>query len=149
MPNAEARRIATQLTRAVNGPAWHGPSLAGAIRGVSPEQAAKKPLHGVHSIWEIALHTNAWMDIVRQRVEGKPPKVTMAMNWPAVTRTGTRDWRRVARDMRRSASQLARTIRSQDDRTLPYLALHGIVQHTIYHAGQIVILKKGLKRVKR
>ena len=145
MPNAEARRIATQLTRAVNGPAWHGPSLAAAIRGVSPRQAARKPLRGVHSIWEIALHANAWLDIVRQRVEGKPPKVTMAMNWPAVTKKGTREWRRVGNDMRQSAAGLARTIRSQKDDKLPYLALHGVVQHTIYHAGQIAILKKGLR----
>ena len=148
MPNAEARRIATQLNRAVNGPAWHGPSLAAAIRGVSPQQAAKRPLRGVHSIWELALHANAWMDIVRQRVEGNPPRVTMAMNWPAVTKTSPREWRRVADDMRRSASRLARTIRSQKDDALPYLALHGVVQHTIYHAGQIAILKKGLKAVK-
>jgi hypothetical protein len=28
---------------------------------------------------------------------------------------------------------------------VPYLAAHGIVQHTTYHAGQIVLLKKATK----
>jgi hypothetical protein len=43
------------------------------------------------------------------------------------------------------AARLARTIRSIDDERLPYLSLHGIVQHTTYHAGQIVLLKKAAK----
>jgi hypothetical protein len=146
MPREEARRIATQLTRSVNGPAWHGPSLKNALQGVTAGLAAARPLPNVHSIWEIAGHAAAWMRIVRLRVEGRGPKrITKAVNFPTPRRGTTQEWRGVLTQVKTEAARLARTIRSIDDERLPYLSLHGIVQHTTYHAGQIVLLKKAAK----
>jgi hypothetical protein len=142
MSHTEAHRIATQLKRAVNGPAWHGPSFRDALRGVSAAQAAARPIPDAHSIWELVLHSAAWLGIVRRRIEGRPPRITKAMNWPAIGRTTTSEWERAIASLRREASRLERTIRALDDERLPYLAAHGIVQHSIYHAGQIVLLKK-------
>ena len=145
MAREESRRIATQLDRAVNGPAWHGPSVREALRGVSAAQAAARPIRRAHTIWEIVLHATAWLDIVRQRVEGTPPRVTPAMNWPKSRRPRAGEWRRAVAALRRTAARLGRTIRSLDDGRLGrhYRALHGVVQHSIYHAGQIAVLKKG------
>jgi hypothetical protein len=146
MPHDEARRIATQLTRAVRGPAWHGPSLAAALQGVTARQAVLRPIANAHSIWEIAAHAGAWMRIVRLRLEGRGPKrITRAINFPAPRRGTAGEWSKVTGQVRREAARLARTIRSVDDERLPYLAAHGIVQHTTYHAGQIVLLKKATK----
>jgi len=147
MPHAEAHRIATQLTRAVRGPAWHGPSLRAALGGVSARQAALRPVSGAHSIWEIAAHAAAWIRIVRLRLEGRGPKsVPKAINFPTPRRGTAGEWQGVRAKLRDETARLARTVRSLDDGELPYLALHGIVQHTTYHAGQIVLLKKATKR---
>lgn len=142
MAHLEANRIATQLRRAVHGPAWHGPSVRDALRGVSPAIAAARPIPDAHSIWELVLHSTAWIGIVRRRIEGRPPRITRAVNFPRVGRTTARDWTRATAGLRREAARLERTLRSIDDERVPYLAAHGIVQHTIYHAGQIVLLKK-------
>ena len=149
MAHDEARRIATQLTRSVQGPAWHGPSLQAALAGVTARQAALKPIPAAHSIWEIAGHAGAWMRIVRLRIEGRGPKsVPKAINFPVPRRGTVQEWRKVIAGVRRESARLARTIRALDDERLPYLAAHGIVQHTTYHAGQIMLLRKATKGVR-
>jgi hypothetical protein len=146
MAHDEARRIATQLIRSVNGPAWHGPSLKAALQGVTARQAVLRPIPEAHSIWEIAGHAAAWIRIVRLRLEGRGPKtITKAINFPTPRRGSVREWRQLLSRIRLESARLARRIRSLDDEKVPYLAAHGIVQHTTYHAGQIVLLKKATK----
>jgi hypothetical protein len=164
MASHEVKRIADQLNRAVNGRAWHGPAILPLVRGVSAKQASARPIAGAHSIREIVVHAAAWLDIVRQRLEGNPPRVTAAMDWPTVAgsspargRSGAaaRGWRADVARLRRAANDLQTAILSLDDRRLAadvpttgdawsgYNTLHGVVQHLLYHAGQIAILKKG------
>jgi hypothetical protein len=146
MAHDEARRIATQLTRSVHGPAWHGPSLKAALQGVTARQAVLRPIPHAHSIWEIAGHAAAWIRIVRLRLEGKGPKsVPKAINFPTPRNGSAHEWRRLLAGLKEESARLARTIRALDDERLPYLAAHGIVQHTTYHAGQIMLLKKATK----
>jgi uncharacterized damage-inducible protein DinB len=160
----ELQRIADQLDRAVNGPAWHGPAILPLVRGLSAKQAAARPIAKAHSIWELVAHTAAWLEIVRQRLEGNPPRVTAAMNWPPVHRSvpksarpvsDTRRWRAEVDRLRQAAKDLRDVILALNDHRLAddvattgtkwsgYVTLHGIVQHTLYHAGQIAILRKG------
>ena len=155
MADVEVTRMADQWRRAVNGPAWHGPSFREVLKGVSARQAAGRPLPDAHSIWELVLHATAWIDIVRGRLEGTAPKrITAAMNWPKAGSTSARDWRRAVSRLRRAGERLGATIRALDDghldRDVPgiddtwsaYVTVHGIIQHTLYHAGQIAVLKK-------
>lgn len=164
MASLEMRRIADQLDRAVNGPAWHGPAILELVKGVSAKDAAAKPIPAAHSIWELVAHTAAWLEIVRLRLEGKAPRrVTQAMNWPSIAAPtrgsgpwpSIREWRADIDRLRHAARDLQSAIRSFDDRQLSknlpgvgdtwsaYITLHGAVQHVLYHAGQIAILKKG------
>jgi len=52
----ELQRLEEQLERALEGEAWHGPSLLEVLEGVSAHQAAAHPIAGAHSIWELVLH---------------------------------------------------------------------------------------------
>jgi len=54
---SELSRLEEQLGRALEGEAWHGPSVLETLEGVSAEQAAAHPIAGAHSIWELVLHT--------------------------------------------------------------------------------------------
>ena len=165
MPRDEMRRIADQLDRAVNGKAWHGPALLELLGGVSAADAAARPLPAAHSIWELVAHTTAWLEIVRSRLEGTAPlRITKAMDWPPVRQpaqkssakeSASRQWRADLSRLRRAAKELHAAIGSQDDSRLTedlpgtndtwstYITLHGVLQHVLYHAGQIAILKKG------
>src|SRR5262245_57530729 len=128
MPRVETERIADQLARAVNGPAWHGPSILELVRDVSPGLAAAKPLPGAHSIWELVAHTAAWLEIVGLRLDGTAPrKVSQAMDWPPVTGpsrpttangSAKKSWCADVARLQRAADGLQTKIRALDDEQL-------------------------------
>ena len=156
----EPARLANHITRTVTGPMWHGPALAQALNGVSHEQAARRPVAGAHTIWEIVLHVTAWADIARARIQGKRTgDPTPAEDWPPVGATGEAEWHAVVERLRDSHRALARDVRHLDERAigekvagLDYTVsnlLHGVIEHGTYHGGQIVLLGKVLERSSR
>ncbi len=151
----ETTRLAEQLRRSYAGGAWHGPSIAELLEGVTAEQAARKPLKGFHSIWELVNHLDAWAREVRATLEGKRYETLSGeMDWPpaAVIAPGT--WNDAQERLRSATLALAAAIPGIDDKKLAevvagrdfsyYVMLHGQVQHNLYHAGQIVVLKRQL-----
>ncbi len=68
--SGEARRLEEQLRRALEGKAWHGPSVLESVAGVSAEQAAAHPVPGAHSIWELVLHLGTDYSLVLRRLAG-------------------------------------------------------------------------------
>ncbi|HLQ66661.1 MAG TPA: DinB family protein [Candidatus Limnocylindrales bacterium] len=149
----EAERIADQHRRAFDGEAWHGPHVFEVLEGVSAERAAARPIPEAHTIWEIVLHVRAWEEIVLRRLRGERVDVTPERDWPPVTDTSQAAWLRALAALRETHDQLQREIAKVPDSRLDepvaagstplYRLLHGQVQHALYHAGQIALLKKG------
>jgi uncharacterized damage-inducible protein DinB len=149
----EIARIQDQLRRALDGNAWHGPSLSELLSDVTAAQAAAKPIAGTHSIWELVSHIIAWERVVVRRLSGETiVDLPEAENFTAVRDAGTAAWERTKQDLRRAHEELEATIgRLAESRlvdTVPghrytvYIMLHGVVQHNLYHAGQIALLMK-------
>ena len=151
----EATRIADQLRRAFHGDAWHGDSVFEILGGVTATQAAKRPIPGAHSIWELVLHIAAWDGAVLRRIGGVEVKLSDAENFPPVTDTSEAAWRQALAEMRRVHEELITDVAALPDYRLEqqvpgkegahytfYYMLHGVVQHELYHAGQIALLKK-------
>ena len=150
----EIPRILDQLRRAWDGDAWHGPSVQEVLSGIDAQAASRRPLAAAHTIAEIALHIGNWEDNIRRRLEQKP--IGVAPNeedWPAVPE-GPEGWEAIRRRLDEAHAGLERAIGAipesqlgdpvqEKDYTL-YVMLHGIVQHTLYHAGQIALLKKAV-----
>jgi uncharacterized damage-inducible protein DinB len=154
---SETKRIADQLHRAYAGGAWHGPALRELLRGVSAKQAAARPLRGAHTTWELVLHITAWKRAVYRRMQGKATSLSHAENFPAMPKATTANWKKTLAGLRTAQNDLHRTIsalpESRLKRIVPgkryslYFMLHGLVQHDLYHSGQIALLKKaGTKR---
>lgn len=88
------RRIALLLEvldQAFGRAAWHGPNLAGSLRGLTWREALKRPRAGRHCIWELVLHTAYWKCIARKRLTRDPglefPRAPA--NFPVVPRKPT------------------------------------------------------------
>jgi uncharacterized damage-inducible protein DinB len=149
---SESDRIADQLRRAYKGRAWHGPPLRDLLDGVTAAQAAAHPLPGVHSIWEILLHVIAWQDAARRRIAGEHiPTLPEDQNWPPVPEPSATAWKQALDQLAQSYEQIHQAVTrfpaERLDDILPskesvYGLLHGVIQHNLYHAGQIAILKK-------
>ena len=152
----ETARIADQLSRAYSGKAWHGPSLRFLLRGISAKQAAARPIPNAHSIWELVLHIAAWDRVACQRIlGGKRTSLPPKENFPEVTDASEAAWKKALKDLDREHGDLIAAIHKFPDKELDqklgggdhsfYITMYGAIQHDLYHAGQIAILKKLVK----
>jgi uncharacterized damage-inducible protein DinB len=149
---SEITRIVEQLEQAHQGGAWHGPSVAEALEGVSAAGASRKPIGAAHSIWEIVNHVRATDEVVRRRVSGEAPRDEE--DWPAPSGQGDAGWRAAVDQLKATQRALREAVSKLPERRLHenipgqdhsyWYGLHGIVHHDLYHAGQISLLKKGL-----
>ena len=149
---AEPARIADQLSRAVDGNAWHGPALLELLADVDAATAAARPLADAHSIWELVLHVAAWDGAALVRLHGEKCQPKGAANFPPVATPTPVAWRKAVGEMTRTHRALVKTVAALPESRLRdrvpgkrydfYHMLHGMAQHELYHAGQIAILKK-------
>jgi uncharacterized damage-inducible protein DinB len=152
----EIDRILDQLKRAFEGPAWHGPSIKESLDGVTSEQAHQRPLRNAHSIWELVHHIAVWDDVGRRRLEGDPAEVPISSpeDWPPAEDASEAAWEKAKAALARGHQALLEAISRVPESRLDepilegkstvYVTLHGVIQHDLYHAGQIAILKKAL-----
>ncbi|MBC8030920.1 MAG: DinB family protein [Pyrinomonadaceae bacterium] len=148
----EVERIGDQSQRAFAGDAWHGPSLMAILEGVTASQAAARPFDDAHSIWELVFHIAAWEQAGVRRLAGDHANLSDDEDWPAVMDTSEPAWEQTKETLRAGHKKFQDGISKLDESRLGepvveglatvYVTLHGIIQHTLYHAGQIAILKK-------
>ncbi|OGF15186.1 MAG: hypothetical protein A2W00_06200 [Candidatus Eisenbacteria bacterium RBG_16_71_46] len=153
----ESERLAEELDKALNGGAWHGPSWREALEGVSRQAALGRPIPEAHSIAEIVLHATTWHDVVRRRLEGETPQVPDAEDWPPADLPEDDVWSAVLGRLFESGRALCETVRRfPAERLLEqrprvddtwFALISGELQHVLYHAGQIAVLKKSTGRV--
>jgi uncharacterized damage-inducible protein DinB len=152
---SEATRIADQLHRAFNGDAWHGDSLLEILNGVTAAQAAARPIPHAHTIWELVRHIAAWDGAVLRRLGGVALELSHAEDFTSVSDTSDSAWRKTLVELKQVHQELVDAVATLPDTRLfelvPgkegahytfYYMLHGVVQHELYHAGQIALLKK-------
>jgi uncharacterized damage-inducible protein DinB len=144
-------RILDQLNRAWGGPSWTGVDIRPLLDGLTDEQARAHPLPGVHSIIELVAHMTATMDLVTYRLPGNPKELTSEEDWRDVSQLR---WTDAIEEMENAESRLSdaiarlsvddldRIVAGRDYTT--YVMLHGVIEHNLYHSGQVSILKKVL-----
>ena len=154
----EVERIRDQFRRAFDGEAWHGPSVLSLLDGVTAQQAAAHPIPGAHSIWQLTMHIAAWERACKRRLEGDPAQLTDQEDWQPIDDTSEAAWENTKQQLIENHRELMDAIAKVDDAQLNdpiikygdtpfssvYVTLHGGVQHDLYHAGQIAMLKKAL-----
>ncbi len=151
----EMMRLEEQLRSALEGKAWHGPSVLETLTGVSAEQASSHPIPGAHSIWELVLHIGSDYTLVLRRLAGDGRQVTPDEDWPACPPATADNWQQAVEALRRLNRQLREAVRAfpaerLDEPLIPevpytaYTQFIGVTQHNLYHAGQISLLKRAL-----
>lgn len=152
---SQTARLADQMRRAFYGEAWVGDALMEILSGVNAEVAAAYPLKNVHSIWELVLHINAWDGAVCRRTAGQAVNLTDKQNFPPINDKSEAAWRSTLETLKKTHDDLVKAVAEFPDDRLQeqvpgkrepyynyYYMFSGIVQHELYHAGQIAILKK-------
>ena len=154
LPMSEIARILDQMHRAWDGDSWHGPPLHQLVADLSASTAHAHPIRGVHSIAEIVLHLAFWKDIGRQRLAGEVVLPSEEEAWPDPNGTGETGWLEALSLLRARHLELTEAvsclfedrlydeIAGREKSYSAYVLIHGLIQHDLYHAGQIAILKK-------
>jgi uncharacterized damage-inducible protein DinB len=151
----ETARLADQIRRAFDGEAWHGDSLIEILQGVDAAKAAAHPIKNAHSIWELVLHIAAWDGAVLTRTGGAAVELSDDQNFPPVKDASEAAWRQAIERAKRTHNELVQAVAAFPDARLAeqvpgktesyynfFYLFSGIVQHELYHAGQIALLKK-------
>jgi uncharacterized damage-inducible protein DinB len=122
------------------------------LADVDAPASAARPIPLAHTIWELTLHITAWDTAILRRLAGQAASPSDAENFPKIRDTSESAWRTALENLRRQHQELLRVISLLPDGRLSeqvpgkdydfYFLLHGTVQHALYHAGQIVMLKR-------
>ena len=148
----QTQRIADAYRAVTLKDAWYGPPLGGVLAQISPELATTPPIPGAHSISALLQHLLLWNERVRIAADGHPlARWEPGKEWaePAIP------WNELTARWNQSRDSLEEKIRKfpienlskqVSGRNYPYeTLLHGIVQHAIYHSGQIAMILSMLR----
>ena len=148
----QTERIADLYRAATLTDAWYGPSLAALLKDVPPEMATTAPLPGAHTIGELLQHLLLWNERVRKTLEGGAmPKWEPEKEWAE----SAIPWKELLARWEASRDQVEAGLRAFPEadlakavpgRNYPFAdLLEGIVQHAIYHSGQIAMVASMLR----
>jgi uncharacterized damage-inducible protein DinB len=151
---SELNRILNHYDGVLNGDAWHGDSVWKILQDISAQAAASRPLGGAHTIWELVSHMTFWEGVVTKRLAGERAGLVEELNFPAMPAATDQNWQLTLDDFRASNHTFRKALAKLDPAKLEQLTAagkrtyydeaHGIVEHHVYHLGQIAILKKAL-----
>lgn len=149
----QTQQIADSYRAATIKGAWYGPSLAELLAQITPAVATAPPAPGANTISALLQHLLLWNERARLTSDTHSmPKWEAQKEWaePAIP------WNELVARWNQSRDLLEDRIRNfpVDDlskqvpgRAYPYAhLLAGIVQHTVYHSGQIAMTLGILRR---
>src|SRR5262245_31359123 len=155
----EIDRIVDEVQRSFDGDPWHGPSIKRVLEGVTLTEAIRRPLPA-HTIWELVLHVTVWVEEVARRLQCSVPAEPPEGDWPPLGEIGDSAWDTTMRRLAAAHAALVEAIRRFPESRLDEIVgegervaaigngvtfsvmLHGVAQHTAYHAGQMALLRK-------
>lgn len=159
VPNDELIRIIDLLnTTYESEEAWHGPSVVESLRDVSPAMAGQRISPNTHTIAELVFHMTSWRIFCVKKMQNDPTFdiTTPEKNFGSFPdKIDDFEWEALQMELSLSQEELINELDKRDDdefledivpgRDYTYYdLLHGIINHDIYHTGQIVILQKAL-----
>jgi len=128
---------------------WHGTTLRGSLRGLTPALVYWRPPKARHNIWELAAHAAYWKYAVRRKLGGgKRGSFSLkGSNWfESPPRGGEKAWRDVVELLDVEHHQLRELIASLDDAALDdrkkVRMIYGVAAHDAYHTAQVQLIKR-------
>ena len=148
----ESKRISNLYQSIYNGNPWLEVNLANTLNDVTAEQAYRKINPNLNTIWEIVNHLIQWRRNILRRVQGETITTPDHNYFVPVLDPSEVAWHQSLQNLAKSQDQWNTFLTYFDDGDFEkiyinnnltyYEHIHGIIQHDVYHLGQIVLLKK-------
>lgn len=151
MQQIEVFRIIDQIER-LYGHNWAEVNLQLILDNITDTQANLKVPGFKNSIHQIAQHLIADTRVVTQRLEGINYQLSDDENWIPDHKIKDLNWQETRSKLLESPQLLIEKLQTVDDAYLNneiikgystvYVTLHGYIQHSYYHIGQISVMAK-------
>lgn len=151
---SELNRILNHYDGVLGSDPWYGEPVWKVLEGISAQAAAARPLPATHTIWELVSHMTFWEGVVKQRLAGRRAGLVEELNFPPMPEPTEENWRKALDEFRAGNRAFREALEKLDPAKLEqrtaagkrtyYDEAHGIIEHHVYHLGQIAMLKKAL-----
>lgn len=131
---------------------WTSVNLKETLANVNWEQATTK-VYSLNTIAALVFHINYYVSAITNVLEGQPLNAHDKYSFDLVPIQNQEDWEKLLNKTWKDAENFARLIEQLPESKLGdifseekygtyYRNLHGVIEHTHYHLGQIVLIKK-------
>jgi len=155
--NKEIQYIISTLQNTLEGDPWYGRSLYAILEEVEPACVFINPDEKGHALIELLYHTIDWAQFVQNRLEENPDKKAAyfdEMDWREIDPT-VHTWKNGLKEFKSAHQRIIELLQTKEDSFLASpvkertynmrFMLHGLIQHNIYHLGQMAYVKKLLE----
>lgn len=152
--NREIQSIIRNLENTLDGTPWYGRPVYAILREIGPDIAYKKPVPGAHSLIELLYHMLTWAEFTLKRLEKDVVNDLDAfekLDWREIDPM-LHDWDDALAAYIAVHQQIIAHLQNANDDLLKEkvdyreynfrFLLNGLIQHNIYHIGQVAYLKK-------
>ncbi len=131
---------------------WTSVNLKDTLADISWQQAVTK-VHNLNTIAALVFHMNYYVSVVLKVLQGEPLNASDKFSFDLSPITSAEDWQKLVNKTLTEAELFAAEIEKMNETQLfevfsnpkygnYYRNLHGIIEHTHYHLGQISLIKK-------
>ena len=151
----ELKMYAAQLNENFTGEPWFGRNIQVILKEINEDIASQKP-NGQHSILELLYHMINWRLFTINRLEKSSATVKSfeENDWQVLDHQDKSLWQKGIDQLNDTQQRLLNLINTMKDEDLQSpvherdyenrTLINGIIQHDIYHLGQIAYIKKML-----
>jgi len=149
----EINRIIEQIEQLHNNNNWAGLNLYGMLNGITDKSANLTLPNFTHTIHQIARHLVTDFVVIK-RLQGIDYKLKDEEIWMPADKINCK-WADTVNAIKENKNEIIRILQNLSDESLDkpilknqssvYENLHGYIQHSYYHFGQIALMKKFLE----
>ena len=150
----EIQSIIRNLENTLDGDPWYGRPVYAVLREVDSSIAYKKPTPGSHSLIDLLYHMLTWAEFTLKRIEKDDINDLDAfekLDWREID-PKLHDWDEGLAAFIVAHQQIIALLHTKKDTFLDEIVdyrqydfrylVNGLIQHNIYHLGQVAYLKK-------
>ena len=154
MPENTLQDIIQRMMAIIEGENWLGENFRKKIDALTDEMAFHQSMPHIHSVAELISHLTVWKAENINKLLGNPAEMTMDSpeNWKANETLTEIGWLALKREFYATSQRLIDLIKDKPETFLLEFCenethsngalLEGLIQHDIYHLGQIGITVK-------
>ncbi|ASZ13306.1 DinB family protein [Chitinophaga pendula] len=145
-------QIAKHFRDVHTGGNWTSVNLKDTLTGISWQQATTR-VHNLNTIAVLVFHINYYVDAVLKVLKGQPLEANDKFSFDLPPINSEAEWQQLVQKALQDAAAFSAEIEKLEEQRLLtdfadpkygnyYRNITGIVEHTHYHLGQIVLIKK-------